>query len=152
MHLVPDRCLIRWWRRATWHEQTRRLQPHSPTAYAERGQTNPALLGWVHRLWKRRALVLERMADRPPWSLGWLDGALCVHGLEGSWTVPYGLGPQVSGGMQIGLHEWHYFGGGRFAPEAYLASPLEQLLVAWRYTRVSGWGPWPNTARACGLL
>ena len=128
------------------------MQPRSPTNYAERRVSSPAFLDWSRRLWKRRALELEHRADRPPWSLAWLHDALCVHGLEGSWTEPGGIGPDVSGGMQIGSSEWAHFGGTRWAPEAYLAAPLEQLLVAWRYVRVSGWGPWPSTAARCGLL
>lgn len=148
----PRVCLIRSWRRETWREQLRRLHPRTPTAYAERTATSTRFLDWQRRLWKHRALRLERRADRPSWSLTWLHEALCVHRFEGSWTEPGGLGPDVSGGMQIGRHEWLTFGGGLWAPEAYLAPPLDQLRVAHRYVLVSGWGPWPVSAERCGLL
>jgi hypothetical protein len=87
-----------------------------------------------------------------PWMHGtWHTDALCVHSHEASWTNPTGIGPDVSGGMQIGLSEWVHFGGLAYAAHAYQATPAEQLHVAYRYWQVSGWAPWPQTSAMCGL-
>jgi hypothetical protein len=54
--------------------------------------------------------------------------------------------------MQFMFSTWHSNGGGRFAHYPHQATPKEQLIVAYALWRRSGWAPWPNTARACGLL
>lgn len=117
---------------------------------------------YLRRAWRLRARHARAQARSylalHPYPGWWLDQAMCVHHYEGSWTVDHGIGPGVSGGMQIGISEWHTFGGGAFAPAAYLATPAQQLLVAWRYYHGwgshhgSGWHPWPQTAAMCGLL
>jgi hypothetical protein len=147
---TPIICLVEWWRRDTWRLQGDLARPRTATRHAELRTHDPTFRDWIRRLWKRHALRLERLW--PPWSRAWFHGAMCVHPLEGPWDAPGGIGPDVSGGMQIGRHEWITYGGGFWAPEAYLTAPRHQLLVAWRYWRVSGWGPWPNTAARCGLL
>jgi Transglycosylase-like domain len=84
---------------------------------------------------------------QPPRS--WLPSALCVHRGEspGSWSTNTGNG--FYGGMQFALTTW-YAVGGRIRPD--LASEREQLYRSWLLWRLDGWAPWPNTARACGLL
>lgn len=82
----------------------------------------------------------------PSW---WLRAALCVHSREGSWQANTGNG--FTGGMQFITSTWLANGGGVYAPAAYLASPHEQLHIAWNLYRRAGWAPWPNTARMCGL-
>jgi hypothetical protein len=80
---------------------------------------------------------------------------MCIHGRESSdWR--YGAPGHGSNGFEGGLQflnsTWLSSGGGKFAQHAYDASPSEQITVAyWLYKR-SGFGPWPNTARACGVL
>lgn len=148
-HPTPVICLVQWWRRDTWRLQTDLARPHTPTRHAELRSTDKAYREWIRRLWKRRALRLERVY--PPWSRAWLAEAMCIHHYEGAWNEPGGIGPDVSGGMQIGRHEWITFGGGYWAPEAYQAAPAHQLLVAHRYWQVAGWRPWPSTAAICGL-
>lgn len=75
---------------------------------------------------------------------------MCVHRGEGSWNANTGNG--FTGGMQFLDSTWISNGGGRFAPQAYLASPVEQLTVSYWLWQRAGWNPWPTTARACGLL
>jgi len=109
----------------------------------------------VIKTYRRILAKIEDMASRClPFPMWWYRQAMCIHRYEGAWNEPSGLGPRVSGGMQIGDYEWRISGGLRYAPRAYLASPLEQLIVAWKYYRLTGydWGAWPNTARKCGLL
>jgi hypothetical protein len=53
--------------------------------------------------------------------------------------------------MQFDTATWLGNGGGRYAIEANLASPLDQLLVAYRTWQARGWAPWPATAADCGL-
>jgi hypothetical protein len=77
---------------------------------------------------------------------------LCIHGHEGSWTDsgdPYWGGLQMDKGFMS-----------TYAPRWLLAkgwadnwTPIEQMYVAERaYSSGRGFGPWPNTARMCGLL
>lgn len=78
---------------------------------------------------------------------------MCIHGGEGSWTANTGNG--YYGGLQMDYSFQQSYG-----PE-YLAKygtannwpPTIQLLVAFRaYYSGRGFYPWPNTARACGLI
>jgi hypothetical protein len=83
----------------------------------------------------------------PAW---FLRAILCIHRGEGAWDANTGNG--FEGGLQFLNSTWLSSGGGRFAAHAYDATPAEQILVGyWLYKR-SGFGPWPNTARACGVL
>jgi hypothetical protein len=109
------------------------------------------LMLWAarHRNWKAR---LTAWLDKP-W-LHWPEG-MCVHHYEGSWTAYNPAGPYF-GGFQMNSGFMTRWGsdmlrkyGGR---DARSWSPADQLHVAWRAEQSIGWGPWPNTARACGLL
>jgi hypothetical protein len=92
------------------------------------------------RRWRRNGL------GRPPHYQQWL----CIHSHEGSWTDP---GAPYYGGLQFGYKEWQRFGKPYTGVEtANLASPIQQMWAAERYWRLSGFYPWPNTARMCGLL
>lgn len=102
----------------------------------------------AHRFWRRRLRALERFASRPPHKSGWH----CIHRFEGGWTDsgdPYWGGLQMDRGFMR-----------TYAPRVLLRrgwadrwSPLEQMWVAERAHRSGrGFGPWPKTARFCGLL
>lgn len=90
-------------------------------------------------------LVLEPVGDVDAWT--------CIHRREGAWNDtgdPYWGGLQMDRGFM-----GHY---GRDMIERYHGwadrwSPRDQMVVAER-ARSSGRGyyPWPNTARACGLI
>lgn len=75
----------------------------------------------------------------------------CIHAHEGSWTDP---NPPYYGGFQMDVTFMRSYG-----PE-YLAAwgtadhwpPAVQLAVAMRGYFARGFEPWPNTARACGLI
>ena len=76
----------------------------------------------------------------------WDQLAQCESG--GDWSINTGNG--FSGGVQFLRSTWLAMGGGEFAPDAYLASKDEQIVVAERLLKVSGWGAWPGCTRKFG--
>jgi hypothetical protein len=100
------------------------------------------------RFWRGQARRMLRVASRPPHKSAWQ----CIHRYEGSW---WDSGDPYWGGLQMGRGFM-----GTYAPNVLLRrgwanrwSPLEQMWVAEHaYSRGRGFYPWPNTARACGLL
>ncbi|MDQ2935413.1 MAG: hypothetical protein M3R49_10645 [Chloroflexota bacterium] len=98
--------------------------------------------------WRRQARHVRKVAVRPPHKRGWL----CIHHFEGSWrdgNDPYWGGLQMDRSFMRS-----------YAPRLLLRrgwanrwTALEQMWVAERAHRSGrGYGPWPNTARYCGLL
>jgi hypothetical protein len=98
--------------------------------------------------WRRHARYVRKVAARPPHKPAWL----CIHRFEGSWrdgSDPYWGGLQMDRSFMRS-----------YAPRLLLRrgwadrwTPLEQMWVAERAHRSGrGYGPWPNTARFCGLL
>lgn len=77
----------------------------------------------------------------------WLQGALCIHRHEATWTASTGNG--YHGGFQFLLSTWASVGGPGL-PENQ--SPREQLYRAWLVWNRDGqsWEEWP-TRWACGL-
>lgn len=124
--------------------QYRRLLAKHAIRYQWIAERHPARRGRILDYW----LVVHRRV-RGRW-LSWRSDALCVHHYEGAWNANTGNG--YSGGMQFADSTWLSSGGGKYAAHAYLATPSEQLSVAYRLWRAAGWNPWPNTARSCGLL
>lgn len=119
--------------------------------YGWTAESHPRRYPWtaIRLKWKHRAGVL---AARPPIPAGIYAGLMCIHPKESvDWHLNGGMGPQVSGGLQIALTTWEANGGTRFAPAAYLASPYDQLIVGAHIVETSGWGPWPVTSLECGL-
>ena len=76
----------------------------------------------------------------------WDQLAECESG--GDWSINTGNG--FSGGVQFLQSTWLAMGGGEFAPDAYLASKAEQIIVAERLVAVSGWGAWPGCTSKFG--
>ena len=76
----------------------------------------------------------------------WDQLAQCESG--GDWSINTGNG--FSGGVQFLKSTWLAMGGGKFAPDAYLASKAEQIIVAERLLQVSGWGAWPGCTAKFG--
>lgn len=138
-HVNPK--VTRRLREATWRWQVviglRRTHSAAPL------DTRRALL-----YWRRHARYVRKVAARPPHKRGWL----CIHHFEGRWrdgSDPYWGGLQMDRSFMRS-----------YAPRLLLRrgwadrwSPLEQMWVAERAHRSGrGYGPWPNTARHCGLL
>lgn len=76
---------------------------------------------------------------------------LCIHGGEGSWTDP---NPPFYGGVQMDEQFQRTYG--RVFYDHYGTAdhwPVSVQLAVSIYASWSrGWYPWPNTARACGLI
>lgn len=75
----------------------------------------------------------------------------CIHQREGSWAAS---NDGYGGGLQMDSSFQHSYGP-EFQREYGWASnwPIwAQLIAAERAYRSRGFNPWPNTARACGLL
>ena len=94
---------------------------------------------------KAAAAAAAAQAQRDQWLV---NAFLCIHSHEGAWNDP---NAPYYGGLQFGYSEWQRFGG-QYAPTADLATPEQQIQAGIAYYRVSGFYPWPNTARECGLI
>jgi hypothetical protein len=135
--------IIDRYRRATWHWERVMGRPvtsslrHPPRQAMQRIRT-----------WKRVAAYVRWLAGRPPHLYAWN----CIHRYEGAWTdrgYPYYGGLQMDIGFQQRYGSYLL----RNKGTADRWTPLEQMWVAERAYRAGrGFYPWPNTARACGLL
>lgn len=90
------------------------------------------------------------MATSPPWLT---DAFTCIHHFEGAWNSNTGNG--YYGGLQMDdVFMQHY--GATYLQRWGTADrwpPWAQIATAVRaYQAGRGFWPWPNTARACGLL
>ena len=133
----------------------RRIYPGRVTRgfSSARARTDRATL----RLWQEReavaALLVARNGRRHARMAGWLNDAfLCIHRLEGDWTSNTGNG--YYGGLQMDRRFMVTYGGefvGRWGT-ADNWPVWAQLEAAARAYPARGFSPWPNTARACGLI
>lgn len=101
------------------------------------------------------ARAAAALAALPPHYNSWL----CIHGGEGAWNANTGNG--FYGGLQM---DWAFMAAyGRWllyphgpthtAVTADRWTPLQQMWVAEHALQAGrGFYPWPNTARACGLI
>jgi hypothetical protein len=104
---------------------------------------------WVLKLWQKRATHARQKVRRVPHKAQWL----CIHRGEGGWNAHTGNG--YYGGLQMDLSFQRSYGGYllRTKGTADNWSPREQMWVAERaFESGRGFYPWPNTARACGLI
>jgi len=108
-----------------------------------------ASLEHARRVWRRRAVVTKRRFLRGP---AHRSAWLCIHGYEGAWSDG---GSPYYGGLQMDISFQASYGGALLATKGTAENwtPLEQMWVAERaYRSGRGFYPWPNTARACGLI
>jgi hypothetical protein len=127
----------------TKDDQIRRLQGELHTERARRATDR--------RAFRRR---LRYIIHSPALAGHWLERAfLCVHAGEGSWGADTGNG--YYGGLQMNLSFQRAYAGwalrtfgtaNRWPASVQVATAIQ----AWASGR--GFRPWPNTARACGLL
>jgi hypothetical protein len=138
-HVNP--ALVRRLRKTAWRWQTVIGVRH---AHSMAPLHSPRALQY----WRRQVRHVSWLAAHPPHKRGWL----CIHHFEGSWSDS---GDPYWGGLQMDRGFMHTYAP-RFLLRKGLANrwtPLEQMWVAERAHRSGrGYGPWPNTARYCGLL
>ncbi len=122
-----------------------RGRPAASTSRSPAGRSSVQLRR-LARAWQRRERAAWWRANHPPALQGWL----CIHRYEGSWTDS---GGPYWGGLQMDLSFQTTYGGWllRHKGTADHWTRLEQIWVAVRAWRVRGFSPWPNTARYCGV-
>ncbi len=112
----------------------------------------------TYRLWEDRsaqaAVAVAEHAVAHPSVAGRLEADfLCIHRYEGAWSSDTGNG--YYGGLQMDYGFMGTYGGDFLARWGTADNwPVwAQIQAAVRaYQSGRGFGPWPNTARACGLL
>jgi hypothetical protein len=110
------------------------------------------------RLWQERSaaatLLVALHAARQPTLPGWLLADFsCIHRYEGGWTSNTGNG--YYGGLQMDLPFQRLYGAdflARFGTADSWPVWAQFQAAARAYASGRGFAPWPNTARACGLL
>jgi hypothetical protein len=141
------------YRGETWRWQRLMGKPRTATTYSERTIASSAYRAWLRDLWRKRALVAEQRAARPPHRSQWL----CIHRYERhplqGWATRTGNG--YYGGLQMDISFQRTYGSEILTRKgtANNWSAVEQMWVAERAHRSGrGFYPWPNTARSCGLI
>ncbi|MFF6957407.1 transglycosylase family protein [Streptomyces sp. NPDC008317] len=76
----------------------------------------------------------------------WDRIAQCESG--GNWHINTHNG--YYGGLQFAPGTWRSYGGTAYAPTADLASREQQIAIATKLQRASGWGAWPVCSRRAG--
>jgi len=141
--------VIRQLRHTTWHWQNVMGVSRTPASHSARKVSSAKYRGWVLRLWQTRATHVRRLVGSVPHKSQWL----CIHRGEAAWNAHTGNG--YYGGLQMDLSFQRSYGRYllRLKGTADHWSPSEQMWVAERaYKSGRGFYPWPNTARACGLI
>jgi resuscitation-promoting factor RpfA len=77
----------------------------------------------------------------------WNRLAQCESG--GNWHINTGNG--YYGGLQFSSSTWLGYGGGKYASRADLATRRQQIAIAEKVLRGSGWGAWPACSAQLGL-
>src|SRR5262245_10357826 len=144
---VIDR--IEQYRKETWRWQRIMGVKLSPTHRLAERSANPGYHSWTLRYWRKKAAAVRYKAKHPKRLQAWL----CIHRREGPWNANTGNG--YYGGLQMDISFQKAYGRSllRKKGRAHKWLPLEQIWVAERaYRSGRGFYPWPNTARACGLI
>jgi len=127
--------------------------PESRSRFATRGGGEAALRFWQERA-ASVALMLSRTGPQRLVVDDWLTEAfLCIHRHEGTWNSNTGNG--YYGGLQMDTAFQRTYG-----PEYVTRWGTADNWPTWAqvqaarraYASGRGFGPWPNTARACGLI
>lgn len=140
---------IRQLRHMTWHWQSVMGVTKTPAHRGALKTSKAKYRRWVLRLWQKRATQAQQKVRRVPHKAQWL----CIHRGEGGWNAHSSNG--YYGGLQMDISFQRSYGGSllRIKGTADNWSPNEQMWVAERAFRSGrGFYPWPNTARACGLI
>ena len=141
------------YRRETWRWERLMRVPHTRATQAAERSNDREQRELILNAWRAKAEKRRRQAAHPPRRAQWM----CIHRYERhprqGWATATGNG--YYGGLQMDLSFQR-----TYAPELLRTkgtadkwTALEQIWVAERaYRSGRGFYPWPNTARACGLL
>jgi hypothetical protein len=103
--------------------------------------------------WRGRKAYFRSLSNRCRPYPDWIYNAfMCIHRYEGAWNANTGNG--YYGGLQMDRSFMSSYGGeflSRYGTADKWA-PSTQILVGYRAWKLRGFYPWPNTARACGLI
>jgi hypothetical protein len=96
-------------------------------------------------------------APEPPTTAGgiWQRLADCESGdidVYGSANWAENAGTIYDGGLQFHPSTWTAYDYDGFAPEAWMATPGEQIVVGQRVQAAQGWDAWPSCAAQLGLI
>ena len=145
--------LIQKYRSETWRWERLMRIPRTPSFGAAERSSDAEQRALILNAWQERAGARRRQAANPPRLRQWL----CIHRYERhprqGWATATGNG--YYGGLQMDLGFQRTYGPEllRRKGTANNWTALEQIWVAERaYRSGRGFHPWPNTARACGLL
>jgi hypothetical protein len=147
-HAASQVKSIHRYRKQTWAWQRLMRTPLTPKTNRNLLSSDPEYRRWVLELWRKRAVAARRKAHSPPRLRAWL----CIKRHEGPWNDPRA---PYYGGLQMDLTFQRLYGAEllRRKGTADRWTPLEQIWVAERaYRSGRGFYPWPNTARACGII
>lgn len=158
-----SKTAVIFYRSATWKWQDSLNVSRTNTSYSERWSKSCVYTAWVAGLWQTRSYRLRlrfntEMVRRRSYYVSLSNKWDCIHRNEGAWNSNTGNG--YYGGLQMDLAFQRTYGSEFLARYGTANNwPIGvQLLVAERaydgYNGESarGFDPWPNTARACGLL
>ena len=134
--------------------------PHPRKAHLswKRSQVHRELRYWTHKDHRTRVLASVPLAQRiPRW-----DEWQCIARYESTqiWSMSPTSEPSSGGaywgGLQMDVGFQNTYGADMIARHhgglANTWTEAEQIVVANRAWQTRGWYPWPNTARACGLI
>jgi len=83
-----------------------------------------------------------------------VNGLMCIHNYEGSWTDHNSSGYGYYGGLQMDYNFMKAYGGAflrRWGTADHWPIWAQLQAGALGQSR-QGWGAWPNSARLCGLI
>lgn len=81
----------------------------------------------------------------------WYSLAVCESGMNGAPRWGYNGSSGYDGGLQFHPNTWTAFGGGEYTPEAWQATPQQQIEIGERVLTKQGWGAWPSCSSKLGL-
>ena len=145
------RAGVTFYRQAAWRWQAQMRAPLTHSNRAEKRSHSTVYLHWLADRWRARARTARATAAAffrrlyAKWA--------CIHRGEGSWTANTGNG--YYGGLQMDIGFQRSYNGRALRRYGTADKwPIREQLYAAELAYKSGRGfyPWPNTARACGLL
>jgi hypothetical protein len=134
----------------------RRIYPGSVSARFAHGHGSTArstLALWQARSARAALLVATHGYARPQVPAFLANAFTCIHRFEGSWNADTGNG--YYGGLQMDIGFQSTYGGAylrRWGTADHWPVWAQLDAAARAYESGRGFGPWPNTARMCGLI